>query len=296
MSSIMPDPDPSTEARTTIELFRYRDRDVRTVLVDSEPWFVANDVCAVLEIVNVGSALARLDDDEKGSIRLTDGTPGNPNRALVSEPGLYTLTLRSDKPEAKTFRRWVTHEVLPRIRRTGRYEPTPVAPALPDLSTAEGQLAVVDMLREQVQQRIAADQRAELAEHRAAELEPAAASWETLATAHGDFLVGDAAKILSRDPAIKLGRDRLFTILRDRRWIYRQVGDGRWRCYQTAIDTGWLTEVPASHYHPRTGELVLDAPQVRVTVRGLGRLHQLLGGTAPLAIADDQLVLDGGAR
>ncbi len=117
-----------------------------------------------------------------------------------------------------------------------------------------------------------------------AEAQPAADAWHTLASAEGDFSVADAAKILSRDPAIRLGRDRLFTLLGEWRWTYRQVSDNRWRPMQTAVETGRLSELPATHYHPRTGELVSDAPQVRVTYRGLAELHRRLGGTTQLQI------------
>jgi DNA-damage-inducible protein D len=123
-----------------------------------------------------------------------------------------------------------------------------------------------------------------IAEAKVAELEPAANSWNTLATASGDLAVADAAKILSRDPNIRLGRDRLFTVLRDLGWCFRQRGDNRHRSYQKAIDAGWLMELTTSHYDMRTGELVLDVPQIRVTVKGLHRLHQQLGGTARLAL------------
>lgn len=101
--------------------------EVRVFEIDSEPWFVASDVCRALEIVNVGNALARLDDDEKGSIRLTDVTPngGNPNVSIVNEPGLYTLVLGSRKKEAKDFKRWITHDVIPSIRKTGSYSMMP---------------------------------------------------------------------------------------------------------------------------------------------------------------------------
>lgn len=127
-----------------------------------------------------------------------------------------------------------------------------------------------------------AEKELEESQARVAELEPAANSWKTLASADGDFSVADAAKILSRDPAIKLGQGRLFTLLREWRWTYRQRSDGRWRAMQEAIDTGRLSEIPSSHYHPRTGELVLDAPQLRVTFKGIHELHRHLGGTRPL--------------
>lgn len=122
-----------------------------------------------------------------------------------------------------------------------------------------------------------------------AEAAPKAHSWDTLASGNGDFSVGDAAKILSRDPAIAIGERRLFTVLSEQGWIYRG-GDGRWRVYQAQVECGRLSEMPSSHYHPRTGELVLDPPQVRITAKGLQRLHHLLGGTAPLRIHEQPVL------
>lgn len=109
-----------------VERFTFDGAEVRTVIRDGDPWWVAGDVCAALCITNVGNALSRLDDDEKSSIRLTDGTPGNPNRAIINEAGLYSLIIRSDRPDARKFKRWITHEVLPAIRKTGQYVPTAV--------------------------------------------------------------------------------------------------------------------------------------------------------------------------
>lgn len=86
-----------------------------------EPWFVAADVCRALEVKNARDAVARLDDDEKNTVVLTDGNRGNPNVTVVSEPGLYALVLSSRKPEAKEFKRWITHDVIPSIRKSGGY-------------------------------------------------------------------------------------------------------------------------------------------------------------------------------
>lgn len=94
---------------------------IRAVEIDGEPWFVAADVCRALEIQNSRDAVTRLDDDEKNTVVLTDGIPGNPNKTIVNEPGLYTLVLGSRKPEAKAFKRWITHEVIPAIRKHGLY-------------------------------------------------------------------------------------------------------------------------------------------------------------------------------
>lgn len=92
--------------------------EIRVIDLDGEPWFVAADVCRALEISNTTDALNRLDDDEKARLNL--GLPGGPTNC-VNEPGLYSLVLGSRKPEAKAFKRWITHEVIPSIRKTGGY-------------------------------------------------------------------------------------------------------------------------------------------------------------------------------
>lgn len=93
---------------------------VRTTVIDGEPWFVAADICRALEIKNSRDAITRLDDDEK-DVALTDTLGGKQEMTIVNEPGLYTLVLGSRKPEAKSFKRWITHEVIPSIRKSGGY-------------------------------------------------------------------------------------------------------------------------------------------------------------------------------
>ena len=96
---------------------------VRTATINGEPWFVANDVCAILEIDRTQTR--RLDDDEKG-VYLIHTLGGDQKMSIVNEFGLYSLILRSRKPEAKAFRRWITHEVIPAIRKHGMYATTPM--------------------------------------------------------------------------------------------------------------------------------------------------------------------------
>ena len=93
---------------------------VRVVMRDGEPWFIAADVCRALDVDNNRQAVSRLDEDEKGVI-LNDTNRGKRSMAVISEPGLYALVLGSRKPEAQSFRRWITHEVLPAIRQEGAY-------------------------------------------------------------------------------------------------------------------------------------------------------------------------------
>lgn len=100
--------------------FVYENMQVRTVDQNNAIWFVAKDVCDVLDIKNSHDAMNRLDDDEKATSVLPTQF-GNKEMNLVNEPGLYSLILTSRKPEAKQFKRWITHEVLPTIRKTGGY-------------------------------------------------------------------------------------------------------------------------------------------------------------------------------
>lgn len=94
--------------------------EIRVIEHDGEPWFVAADVCRALELGEVHVAMRRLDDDEKG--RCSIPTPGGVQEmSIINEPGLYSLVLGSRKPEAKAFKRWITHEVIPSIRKTGVY-------------------------------------------------------------------------------------------------------------------------------------------------------------------------------
>lgn len=124
----MPQLPGATEIQNTNAVtFVFKNAQVRTTSQGGEPWFVLKDVCEALGIVNVPNVAARLDPDEKNTIRLMDSTSGgNPNVTIISEPGLYSVIFRSDKPEAQEFKRWIRHEVLPTIRKTGSYS-TPKA-------------------------------------------------------------------------------------------------------------------------------------------------------------------------
>lgn len=105
---------------SNIQIFNYQNNEVRTVELNGEPWFVLKDVCNILGVVNDRNVAARLDEDEKDVCQM-DTLGGTQNVTVVSESGLYHVILRSDKPEAKPFRKWVTSEVLPSIRKNGGY-------------------------------------------------------------------------------------------------------------------------------------------------------------------------------
>lgn len=101
--------------------YMFQETAVRTVLIDTEPWFALADICAVLEIKNSRDVWNRLDDDEKDGVDFIDTIGRTQNMQAVNEPGLYDTIIRSNSKRAKPFRRWVTHEVLPSIRKQGFY-------------------------------------------------------------------------------------------------------------------------------------------------------------------------------
>lgn len=103
-----------------VRVWNYESSEVRTVQVNGEPWFVLADVCKVLEISNSRNISSRLEPDEKG-VTLVDTLGGTQQMTIINESGLYAVVLRSDKPQAKPFRKWVTSEVLPSIRKHGSY-------------------------------------------------------------------------------------------------------------------------------------------------------------------------------
>lgn len=104
-----------------IQIFNYNNREVRAVQKDGEPWFVLKDVCAILDISNHKMTAQRLDGDEVSQTYLIDSIGRKQEMTVINESGLYNVILRSDKPEAKPFRKWVTSEVLPSIRIHGAY-------------------------------------------------------------------------------------------------------------------------------------------------------------------------------
>ena len=242
----------------SIDVFNYGETQVRTLVIDGEPWFVAADVCAVLSIANVSQAMTYLDDDERRVTLISnEGGQQRPTN-IISESGLYSLILRSRKAEAKTFKRWITREVLPAIRRTGSYS------TVPELSPDQLIAKALTVATE----RIAA------AEAKVAELEPPAKAWTSLAQADGDFTVSDSAKVLGRD-GISTGPRKLFDWLEAHGWLFRR--GGRWQAKQTAVNAGLVVErITSGYFDEMTGERKQGNPQVRITPKGIEKLRCLL--------------------
>lgn len=168
-------------------VFNYGGYDVRTVVIDGEPWFVAKDVCEILD--TDPTATRKLDADEKGlhSIQTLGGTQ---QVSIVNESGLYSLVLSSRKAEAKAFKRWVTSEVLPAIRKTGRYVPEEKDPKL---YLAQAVLIANKMIAEQDQ--IISEQK-----HLIGTLTPRAEVLDSILATDDLISIDGMAKLLGYEP------------------------------------------------------------------------------------------------
>jgi anti-repressor protein len=255
-----------TETAITPFAFPATGEPVRTVTVDGQPWFIAADVCAVLGYSNGRMAVGNLPERMKSSVTILDGTPGNPNRAIVSEPGVYRLAMRSNLPDAEAFQDWIAEDVVPSVRRTGSYA-----------ATTQRELSRKELARYWYE----AEERAESAERRAAELEAPAEAWNTLASADPDYSAREAAYILNRDPSISTGQNRLLNELRRMRVI-----DSRDIPYATHERHVRLR--PRTYTNRATGDEHAAKSQVRITAEGLAYLHKKLGGTAPLDLRETE--------
>lgn len=211
------------------KLFQYQNHQVRTIVKGGEPWFIAKDVCEVFGDTNYRRSIARLDDDEKGVSPLN--TPGGKQSlTVVNEPGLYTLLFHMQPQKKKTltedqynervkslkeFKRWVTHEVIPSIRKHGAYmTPETIEKALLNPDTI---INLATQLKDEQQKRIAAEQII-------VEQQPKVLYAEAVTVSEDTVLIKDLA-ITLKQHGLDIGARRLFDWLRDNGYLCKQKGD-----------------------------------------------------------------------
>lgn len=182
--------------------------EIRTVTKNNEPWFVATDVCSALDISNTSQALTRLDDDEKNTIILNEGI-GNPNKSIVSEYGLYNLILASRKKEAKKFKRWITHDVIPTIRKHGAYMTSEVIEKT--LTDPDYLIQLATNLKEEKAKRA-------LAEAQVEKDKPKVLFADSCEVAENSILIGEFAKRLKQN-GYDIGQNKLFEWLRQHDYL-----------------------------------------------------------------------------
>ena len=213
---------------SNIQIFNYNSVEVRTIQNDGEPWFVLKDVCNVLHIGNSRDVVARLDHDEKG-VGQIDTLGGKQEMTIINESGLYNVILGSDKPEAKPFRKWVTSEVLPTIRRHGLYAtPDTVEKMLADPDTT---IKLLETIKQERAARLALEAKAEADK-------PKVLFADAVSASHTSILVGDLAKLL-RQNGVEIGQNRLFSFLREKGYLCSQ-GERYNLPTQRSMDRGWF--------------------------------------------------------
>lgn len=221
---------------------------IRATLKDGQPLFVAIDVCKALEIDP--TATRRLDDDEKNTLRLTQGTSGNPNVTVITEPGLYTLILGSRKPEAKAFKRWVTHEIIPSIRKTGGY-----ISGQETMSDADLMARALLVAQRQIDERNRTIER----------MKPKEIFADAVSASHTSILMGDMAKLLKQN-GIDVGQKRLFEWMREHGYLIKQRG-GSWNLPTQRSMEQQLFEVKETAVTHSDGHISISKT-VKVTGKG----------------------------
>jgi len=239
-----------------VQVFDYETSKLRVVLHDVEPWFVVKDVCDALGIADVSRAVngnstrgeSGLDEDEKGTY--TVRTPGGPQRLLcLNEYEIYSLVFKSRKTEAKLFQRWVTHDVLPSIRKTGQYH-------------IQSQYQLPQTYLEALEALVVSEQEKVFLQERTKELEPKAQAYDTMLSGDNAQTMAEVAKFLGT------GRNRLFDILREQRVLLPNTLP-----YQEYLDRGYfkVRQVPV-----KRSQGVMNKTQTLVTAKGVDFIHKLL--------------------
>lgn len=196
-----------------LSIFDYKGKQVRTIQKDGETWWVLKDVCGILGISKYRDTASRLDEDERGSVRV-DTPGGEQEMTVVNESGLYNVILRSDKPEAKPFRKWVTSEVLPSIRKHGAYmTPQKIEEVLLNPDTI---IKLATELKAEQEKRVALESKVE-------QDKPLVAFANSVSVAKTSILVGELAKLLKQN-GVDMGQNRLFAWMRENGYLISRKG------------------------------------------------------------------------
>lgn len=244
-----------------IQRFEFKGASLRALTDEAgEPWFVAKDACDILGN-DTNHLREALDDDEITNLRNSE-VWNQPGRAplIISEPGLYKLIMRSRKPEAKEFQRWVTHEVLPSIRKHGAYMTQQTLDKA--LTSPDFLIQLATKLKEE--------------QEKVKELEPKAKALDDFTNIPDALLVRDAAKLLSNDSNIQIGEHELRQWLVDNGWIYRQPNQS-WCAASSRVRQGHMVMVSSrSHGIHKDGTPFAYPPTPKLIRKGLALIHQRL--------------------
>ncbi|MGN8641962.1 phage antirepressor [Catenibacterium mitsuokai] len=212
-----------------LQLFNFENHEVRSLLINSEPWFVGKDVAEVLGYERADNAIRNHIDKEDKLMHQISASGQNRNMTIINESGLYSLVLSSKLPSAKKFKRWVTSEVLPALRKTGQYQ----------VKELSGQELMAKALIEAQSVLAAKDKQIE-------QMKPKVVFADAVATSHTSILVGELAKILKQN-GIDMGQKRLFAWLREKGYLIKRQGTDYNMPTQKAMELG-LFEIKEGSY------------------------------------------------
>jgi anti-repressor protein len=235
--------------------FNFNGWDVRAVVIENDPWFVAVDVCNVLGLGNPTEAVRPLDFDEKSTLRISEG---GPEANIVNEAGLYTFIIRSNKSEAKAFRKWITHDVLPSIRKHGIYATPATIEAM--LADPDTMIKTLQVLKEERALRQQAEQQLQIAA-------PKVEFYDTV-TASGDTKSMDEVAKIIGIPG--WGRNTIFALLREINMLRENN-----QPYQGYIDRGYFELIEQTPWKDREGHIHVPTKTV-VTQKGIEHIARIV--------------------
>ena len=189
-----------------IQVWNYESSEIRTVQVNGEPWFVLADVCKVLELSSPHKVADRLENDERNQIPVTDSLGRYQNTAIINESGLYTVILRSDKPQAKPFRKWVTSEVLPSIRKHGAYMTEQTLERA--LTSPDFLIELATQLKTEQEQRRRLETTVAAQSKQMEQDKPKVLFADSVAASSSSILIGELAKLIKQN-GVDMGQRRI---------------------------------------------------------------------------------------
>ena len=237
------------------EIFNFRGQDVRTVIINNEPYFVGKDVAEILGYTNPRQALKNhVDEDDKG-VSKCDTPGGKQDLVIINESGMYSLVLSSKLPQAKEFKRWVTSEVLPTIRKHGMFATDEL------LDNPDFAIATLQKLKEEREAK-------KLLEATIEEQKPKVIFANAVSASHTSILVGEFAKIM-RQNGSKMGQNRMFDWLRENGYLISRKGSDRNMPTQKSMELG-LFEIKETTINHSDGHISISKTP---KITGKGQLY-----------------------
>lgn len=216
-----------------LQVFEFENSQVRTVLVNNAPYFIGKDIAESLGYSNTRDAISNhVDEEDKDTVVIRDGNKGNPNLTVINESGVYSLIFGSKLPTAKAFKRWVTNEVLPNIRKTGAHlTPDTIEKVLTDPDTI---IQIATQLKEERAKRMQAEVVIE-------QQKPKVFFADAVEASNSSILIGQLAKVITQN-GLHIGQNNLFKWLRDHGYLGKK-GAHYNEPTQYAVERGWFEVV-----------------------------------------------------